>query len=175
LRLQLLAWLACLVLVAGCGGSSYGASKGGSSLAPTPDTANATYSIEGRPITLTNGDADQPAAPGSASRNVTKLSSLVTSGDLDGDGIADLVVVLTNSPGGSGTFSYVASFLSTAKGATPIAVMVGDRVSIQSLAIKGGELSVNYLTRPDTAPLAATPSVPATKVFVASGGRLVAK
>jgi len=174
LRLQPLACLTCLIFLVGCGGSSKGSSKA-APLAPTPDPANATYSIEGRTVTLTNGEADQPAAPGSASRNVTKLSSLATSGDLDGDGTADVAIVLTNSPGGTGTFFYVASFLSTARGATPVAVLVGDRISIQSIAVRDGELSVNYLTRPDTAPLAATPSVAARKVFVASGGRLVPK
>src|SRR5205807_615042 len=135
--------------------------------AALPDAGNANYSIEGATVALINGQADQPAAPGSASRNVTKLSSFRASGDLDGDGIPDSAVVLINSPGGSGTFSYVASFLSSAKGATPVAAMVGDRVSIQSIGIKDKELSVNYLTRPDTAPLAATPSVGARKVFVA--------
>src|SRR5205823_4233534 len=79
--------------------------KSARTVAPTvlPDPANATYMIEGRTITLSKGMADRPAAPGSASRHVTTLTGLTSSGDLDGDGQPELAVILMDSAGGSGT------------------------------------------------------------------------
>src|SRR6266540_1588660 len=111
---RLLAVVTCLLFLTGCRDSSESGSKASSAV--LPDAGNSNYSIEGATVTLINGQADQPAAPGSASRNVTKLSSFTASGDLDGDGVSDAAVVLINSPGGSGTFSYVASFLSLCEG-----------------------------------------------------------
>jgi hypothetical protein len=138
---------------------------------PAPDAANATYLIEGKMVTLSNGKADQPAAPGSASRSVTTLSAFAATGDLDGDGKLDLAAVLTNSPGGSGTFYYLAALMSSSSAPSP-ALLLGDRISVTQVALKSGIVTVSYSTRPDGAPFTATPSVPVSKTFRFSGGKL---
>ncbi len=140
---------------------------------PTPDAANATYQIDNQQVQLTNGKSDVPAASGSASRNVTTLTSFVASGDIDGDGKPDAAVVLTSSPGGSGTFYYVAVVLSSGS-ASVKAFLLGDRVRVTSLTVSSGKIEVSYLTRPDTAPFSAAPSVPVTKTLSLQNGSLVA-
>src|SRR6266568_1003054 len=71
-----------------------------------PDAANATYVIEKSSITLANGRAEAPVAPGSAAKAVTTLTQKAV-GDIDGDGRDDVAVVLVHEPGGSGSFTYV--------------------------------------------------------------------
>ena len=161
--------LLCAGLLLACGGSEK--SGGTASSGAGPDAANAAYLIEGRTVTLANGKADEPAAPGSASRNVTALTTFGATGDLDGDGKPDRAVVLTNSAGGSGTFYYLAALSSASKGPSR-AVLLGDRVSVSQVAIKSGTVSVSYLTRPDGVPFTATPSVPTSKAFSFTGGQL---
>ncbi|MFN8508002.1 MAG: hypothetical protein U0547_10610 [Dehalococcoidia bacterium] len=141
------------------------------SVAEMPDAANASYRIGGKTVTLSGGKADEAAAPGSASRNVTTLTSVQARGDIDGDGKADLAVVLTSSPGGTGTFSYVGVVLSSRGGPWPTALL-GDRIAVTNVAVSGSTITVSYLGRPDGAPLAATPSVPLTKLFALSAGEL---
>ena len=57
---------------------------------------NASYQIEGQWITLNNGRAQQPAAPGSASTIRTEVAGRWVNGDLEGDGRADVVVGANN-------------------------------------------------------------------------------
>jgi hypothetical protein len=155
-----------VLLSAACGGDDE------SSVPVTLPTAeNASYVLRGTPVTLKGGKADEPAAPGSASRNVTSLTDKRASGDLDGDGNDDLAVVLTNSPGGTGTFYYLAAIPSSTNVPTN-AVLLGDRIALSQVSVKSGTITVEYLTRPNDAPFTATPSVPASKSFSLSGGEL---
>jgi len=158
---------------AGCAQTS-GAASGGAVAAPDP--SNATFRIEKDSVTLANGRSERPAAPGSASAAVTTLGDQRASGDVDGDGRADTVVILVNQPGGSGTFYYVAALLNTsaAVSATP-AVMLGDRIKISSLRIDGKTIVVELLDRASGQPLSASPSVAVTKRFVIDGGALKAQ
>ena len=159
-----------IALLLACGGKSKNST---STPLPPPDVAHATYQLDNQQVKLTNGNSDMPAAPGSASRNVTTLTSFVSVGDIDGDGKLDAAVVLTNSPGGSGTFYYVAAVL--AVGGTPVmAFLLGDRISVTSLDVSSGKIEVSYLTRPDNAPFSATPSVPVKKTLSLKDGSLVA-
>ena len=159
-----------VALLSACGGKS---NNSASSSLPPPDVANATYQLDSQQVQLSNGKSDVPAASGSASSNITTLTSFVTPGDLDGDGKLDAAVVLTSSPGGSGTFYYVAPVL--AAGGTPVkAFLLGDRISVTSLDVSSGKIEVSYLTRPDNAPFSATPSVPVKKTLSLKDGSLVA-
>jgi hypothetical protein len=158
-----------VVLLLACGGNEKSAKS--ATRAAVPDAANATYLIEGRTITLSNGKADEPAAPGAASRDVTTLTTFAATGDLDGDSKPDLAVVLTNSPGGSGTFYYLA-VLRSSSSAPSRANLLGDRISVSQVSIKSGIVTVSYLTRPDGAPFTATPSIPTSKTFTFAGGQL---
>ena len=78
---------------------------------------------------------------------------------------------MTNNPGGSGTFYYVAALASS--GSAPrTALLLGDRIAITGVSLKPGMVTVSYLTRPGGAPLTATPSVPAAKTFSFAAGQL---
>ncbi|HUS62637.1 MAG TPA: hypothetical protein VMY34_10605, partial [Acidimicrobiales bacterium] len=77
---------------------------------------DATYLVDGRAITLKDGNSDIEAAPGSASRIVTRYFGNEAKGDLNGDGLEDVGLLITHSPGGSGTFFYVVAALRTASG-----------------------------------------------------------
>lgn len=152
------------------------ACSGQKKVAPTPvpaeiDPANATYSIEGKPVTLVNGKADEPIVPGGASRHVTALTPFMARGDIEGDGQQDVAVLLTDNSGGSGVFYYLAAFPAT-QGPSTAAVFVGDRISVTNLAISDRKIVVSYLTRPDGAPFSAAPTVATSKTFTLTGGRL---
>jgi hypothetical protein len=168
-------WTALLTLMVIIGVWLAACSDDEQTLTPTasalPDAANATYLIEGKQVKLDAGKSEVPAAPGSASLIVTSLTSTSASGDLDGDRRPDVAVVLTQSPSGSGTFFYLAAL--TASGTTPApTALLGDRINVNGVEVRGGVISVSYLTRPSDAPFTATPSMPASKTFSLSGGQL---
>jgi hypothetical protein len=102
------------------------------------------------------------------------LLSPVGTGDVDGDGKPDTAAVLAYNGGGTGTFYYLAAVLSSTNAPTNT-VLLGDRIAVTQLSVSAKTITVNYLTRPADAPLAATPSVSTSKSFVVTGGKLVPK
>ena len=139
-----------------------------------PDAANATCTIERATITLSGGRAESPAAPGSATKVVTQLSDKQATGDLNGDGRLDIAVVLVHQPGGSGTFYYVTAVLNEGggRGKATSAQLLGDRIAVEKASIEGGKIVVDFLTRGQNEPMAAPPTVKATKKFTVSGDKL---
>lgn len=150
--------------------------------APAPTAAasmwaglpNAEFPVEGlsTPIArLKDGVFEEPAAPGSATKNRVELRPERAFGDLDGDSDEDAVVVLAVSRGGSGTFVYLASVINE-KGApkASAAMLLGDRVTVTSLAIQAGTLSVDMLIRKPGEPMSAAPTVAMTRTFKHNGG-----
>lgn len=135
---------------------------------------NAEYPVEGLSTPaarLKDGVFEEPAAPGSASKNRVELRPERAFGDLDGDGDEDAVVVVVVSRGGSGTFVYLASVMNE-KGAlkASAAMLLGDRVTVTSLAIQAGTLSVGMLVRKPGEPMSAVPTVALTRTFKHNGG-----
>jgi hypothetical protein len=157
-------WLAVLALAAAC------------APAATADPASATFTIDGRPITLVAGRAEQPAAPGSAAKIVTSLGTQRADADIDGDGRVDTAVALVHQPGGSGTFTYVALLLNPSTGPTGTnAVLIGDRITLSALRVDGKTIVVEYLDRRPGEPFTTAPSVATTKRLSLSGGKLSAQ
>ncbi len=164
-------------LVVACGGKSKPASSAtvatiAATAAPALDPANATYVIDGKPVTLTNGKSDVPIAPGSASHRITTLTSTTATGDIDGDGKPDAAVVITDTSGGSGVFSHLAAVLSSGGSGAPTALL-GDRITVNQVSVNAAKVTVTYVTRPDGVPFSTPPSVPVTKTFVLSDNKLV--
>ena len=140
------------------------------------DAKNSTYIIEGKSVTLEDGYLEQEIAPGSASKTVTQFFGQTPVGDLDGNGLDDMVVMLTQSSGGSGTFYYVAAALDTGNGYSGTnAVFVGDRISPQTVGFNNGEIMVNYADRFPWASYATPPSVGKTKYLTYQNGQLIEK
>lgn len=63
--------------------------------APTPDYLNLTIEIDGNLIPLVDGLNEVEAAPGSASKIITRFFGNEAFGDLNGDGKTDAVFLIT--------------------------------------------------------------------------------
>jgi hypothetical protein len=134
------------------------------------DYKNATYTIEGRSITLTNGLSEIEAAFGSAAKIITRYFGNEVKHDLNDDGREDVVFLLTQEAGGSGVFFYVVAALNTPAGFIGSkAFFLGDRIAPQTTELDEGEtvngtsrqnvIVVNYATRLPNEPFTAAPSV----------------
>jgi hypothetical protein len=137
------------------------------------DPYNATYVVGGASVALVNGRAETPAAPGSATQVVTSVFGQPVSGDLNGDGKADAAMMIVQDPGGSGSFYYVVAALDGAGGIQGTnAVLLGDRIAPQNIAIQDGKIVVNYADRKPSEPMTTQPSVGVTKYLTVSGSVL---
>jgi len=137
------------------------------------DPLNATYVIEGQSITLINGKAEAPAAPGSAEQVTTTVFGQPTTGDLNGDGKPDAAVMLVQDTGGSGTFYYIAAAISTSNGAEGTnAILLGDRIAPQNVEIQNGQIIANYADRKPGEPMSTPPSVGVSRYFIDNGSVL---
>ena len=104
----------------------------------------ATYiGILDAPVTLVDGRYEgEPFVPGSAARPIVKLvPGIMATGDLDGDGTDEAVVVLAHSSGGSGVFMYLATVRDNGGNAENIATTrLGDRVKVIAVEIDEGKI-----------------------------------
>jgi len=130
------------------------------------DPTNATYSIDDQPVALVNGKAQVPAAPGSAEQVTTSIFGEPVSGDLNGDGRPDAAVMLVQDSGGSGTFYYIAAAINATSGAEGSnAILLGDRIAPQNIAIQNGQIVANYADRNPGEPMSTAPSLGVSKYF----------
>lgn len=136
------------------------AAQNGAPASPATDPLNATYLIGDEAIHLNAGRAERQAAPGSATMVTTTVFDTPVFGDLDGDGTDDAALLLVQQPGGSGSFYYVAAGLA-ADGLYhgTNAVLLGDRIAPQTLAIRNGVIVANYADRRPDQPMSAPASV----------------
>lgn len=125
------------------------------------DYKNATYHIQGKSVTLKNGLAEEEAAPGSATKIVTKFFGNEVKHDFDKDGREDVAFLLTQDMGGSGTFYYVVIALNKENGYVGSdAAFLGDRIAPQTTEMgKGDIVVVNYADRAPGESFATQPSV----------------
>ena len=164
-----------LLILPGCAPTGTAAS-GGATPVNAPDPSGATFTIDKSTITLANGRSEKEAAPGSATKVVTALTDKRVTGDVDGDGRADAIVVLTYQPGGSGTFYYLSALLNGAGGvtATP-ALLLGDRIVVSGVRLDGATIVVDLLDRASGQAFTTSPSVSVTKRFAVTNGALVSR
>lgn len=131
---------------------------------------NATYMIDGRSFTLKNGLSEVETTPGSATKTITRYFGNEVKHDLNDDGREDVVFLLTQSSGGSGTFYYVVAALNTPSGYLGSeALFIGDRIAPQTTEIDEGETAkgtkrqnvivVNFADRLPGESFATSPSV----------------
>ncbi len=99
-----------------------------------------------------------------------------TTGDVNGDDVADAVVHLAVNTGGSGVFSYV-SLVANDNGAPKALASgpIGDRVNVRSFSIaKDGTVLARFLERRIDEPMIARPTVAAARSFRWTGTQLIA-
>lgn len=140
-----------------------------------PDPSGATFSFDGEAVALVDGKGESTDAfLGLVS--TTELLDERAFGDLNGDSKDDVLVLLSQSGGGSGTFVYAAAFVSGPvgyKGSN--AVFLGDRIEPTSISLSNGVATVTYLDRKEDEPFTAEPTVKTTKQFVYLGGEFQEK
>ena len=135
---------------------------------------NATFEIDSTRVTLHDGESSVSAAPGSAAAVVTRYFGNEARGDFNRDGYNDVAFILTQSPGGSGTFYYVAVALGTKSGYRGTnAIVLGDRISPQTTEYRLGKIIVNFADRKPTDAMTVKPSVGVSKYFEVQGDSLV--
>ncbi|MEK7176845.1 MAG: META domain-containing protein [Patescibacteria group bacterium] len=128
------------------------------------DHKNAEYMIDGARVKLNGGIAEQETAPGSASKIITRYfgNELVT--DLNNDGRDDVVFLLTQETGGSGTFFYAVSALNTEQGYLGSdGYLLGDRIAPQTTELSRNPqhknvVVINYAGRKAGEPMTTQPS-----------------
>ena len=140
------------------------------------DLENATYLAEGPDAgeaTLDGGEFRYPVAEGSSAEAVIRLEQWAA-GDLDGDGTEDAAAITSERPGGSGVFFYVHALRNESGEPRDLDfVFLGDRVRVESVAIRDGVIVVALFDRPETAPYAEEPSIAVIRRFRLDGGALV--
>lgn len=110
------------------------------------DHKNTSYLINGTRITLTDGYNEFENAPGSASKTITRYFGNEVHHDLNNDGREDIVFLLTQTSGGSGTFYYVVAALNTPTGYVGSqALLLGDRIAPQTTEISQDPNHINVL------------------------------
>ncbi len=168
---RILMSIAILPALAGllCAGGEPGAARGA-----RPDPGDASYWFDGREVSLVGGESETEAAPGSSAEIRTAIFGTPAFGHLNGDGNEDAAVLLVQETGGSGAFYYAAAVLSRTGGVRGTdAVLLGDRVAPQNVAINEGTVVVNYIDRRPGEPMTAPPSEGKTLRLVAQGGELM--
>ena len=155
--------VAVVVLVGGCSSNSEDEPQRQTAV-PGTEYRNAEYVIEGQRVRLADGLAEAQAAPGSASRIVTRYFGNELKTDLNGDGREDVVFLLTQQRGGSGTFFYAVAALNTDAGYLGSdGYLLGDRIAPQTTAVSRNPrhknvIVVNYGDRRPVEPMTAQPS-----------------
>jgi len=136
---------------------------------PGIDPYNHTYLIDNEYIRLRHGYARE-SIPGSSAMIITELVYPPVYADLTADKDKEAVSVLRQQTGGSGTFYY----LVVADNATPVAsYFLGDRINIVSVKIVKDVITVGYLERADSQPMAARPAIKTRRSFKLADNVLV--
>ena len=122
---------------------------------------------------LTDGKYEEEYQPGAATKLIIQLYPAYAIGDLNGDGVDDAAVIQVASPGGSGTFYYLAAVIN--ENGTPKHIAsqsLGDRIQVKSISIKSGEVVIDMVEHGPKDPLCC-PTVEVTRTYKLQGDRLV--
>ena len=141
---------------------------------PSPDLRSMTFMSTWFPsgkVTLSDGEYREPAAPGSASETVVKLSDKRAFGLIDRRDTG--AVVLVTSAGGTGTFYDLALLIKEPGGwVNRDVAFLGDRVKVHSLEVKDNHFVITMTTHgPGDA--MCCPTLEVEKFFAVEGNRLV--
>ena len=110
-----------------------------------------------------------PARPPRPSPSLAPTAPTATS---TGTARSTRAAALVQNAGGSGTFHYLAVSPGGPGGPGPT-VFLGDRVWVERVAIAHGRVSVSYLDRGFSDPMASPPTIPVSRQFALEQGALV--
>lgn len=139
--------------------------KGADKEGVVSDYKNTSYIIEGQSVKLVDGMAEIESAPGSASKTVTKYFGNEVKKDLNNDGREDIVFLISQETGGSGTFFYVVAALNTENGYVGSnAFLLGDRIAPQTTELSQNPshqnvIVLNYMERASGEPMSVASSI----------------
>lgn len=137
------------------------------------DPQNCAYTIEGKSVALEDGYTEEQINPVSATKVITRYFGNEAYGDFNGDGKDDAAFILTQEPGGSGTFFYaVVALAGDEKCVGTNAILLGDRIAPQTTNFMNGEIIFNYAERKPQEPMTASPSVGVSKYLKVISGVL---
>ncbi|WP_181885400.1 lysozyme inhibitor LprI family protein [Trinickia dinghuensis] len=137
---------------------------------PQIDYKDAIYSIEGKDVTLLEGQHSQPAADGSSEQDVTRVVEPPEHAVGKLGGRSTVATFVSQDGGGSGTFYYVALVFNDGRATT---FKVGDRIQPIGIAIHGDDLVISYLDRKPDEPMAVPPTVPRERHFAYMNGQIL--
>ena len=145
-------------------------------VASISELENATYSgLEDGPVSLLDGRWEgEPYVEGGASRPTAGLlDSVYYTGDIDGDGAQEAVVVLWTSGGGTGEYTYVMVMARENGEIRNIgSALIGDRVTIKNGKIADKKIILDVLQAGENDPMCC-PSMLATRTWSLQNGQLV--
>ena len=126
------------------------------------------------PVQLTNGIYEgEPFEQGGASRPRVIFVEPHAFGDLDGDGVDDAAVLLVENSGGSGSFVYLSAVLNqSGEPVNQATTLLGDRVQVEQLTIKSGEILIRMLAHGPDDPQCC-PSQEMQSSYTLDGGELI--
>lgn len=124
------------------------------------DLKNISVKVGEEKFDLISGFAEKEIADGSATKNKLSIFGEPVMGDLDGDGDEDSAMLLLNESGGSGSFFYaVLAINESGKYKATNTMLLGDRISPQTVEISGGRAVYNFAERRAGEPFTTPPSV----------------
>jgi heat shock protein HslJ len=176
-----------IVTIIGCGAGGESAMSEADALPPTStlgisteppsldEVANATFAgIMDDPVSLIDGhwQGDPFVEGGASAPAVGLVRGFHLTGDVTGDGKANIVVLLWSSSGGSGTFDYISVVGRTETGVASLATAVlGDRIQVRQGRIVDGRIELDVVQAgPEDA--ACCPTQMATRIWQMSPGEL---
>lgn len=148
----------------GCGGATV--QRQGGPFAG--DAANAAFLIEGEEVRLTGGRSTTGAGDATVE---TQLTDGRLEGDLDGDGVTDLLVIVARDTGSGATF-HLAALVSEGQGYRPVAAArLGERLVVKNLGFDGSDIKLRLVV-PDPENADPRPSKIVERRFRFQGGAL---
>jgi heat shock protein HslJ len=171
--------LAGLILVTGCidPTTDEPPTGGSETISPLTDETlkNAVYhGIYAEAIQLTDGLYEgEPFVEGGASRPTVTFTGAYAFGDLNANGVTDVVVVLVESSGGSGNFRYLAVVLNQeGKPENVATALLGDRAQVQTVTVDGADITVNAVAHGPDDPMCC-PTQKVTLTYRFDGEQLI--
>lgn len=133
------------------------------------DPYHHSYLIEKEKVTLRDGHA-RVKIPGTTAVIISEIIRRPVYADLTGNSVKEAISVVLQHTGGSGTFYYLAAAVA---GKMIESYFLGDRINIVSVNIEKDIITVEYLDRRVTQPMATKPTIRARMNFKLVGDRLV--